>query len=126
LGLEVQMLESVGPHFPNPIRTLEDLSRIKKEVDVHKELGYVFDAITLTRRKLDGRVPLFGFVGAPWTLFAYMIEGCGSKTLSKAKSWLFSHPKESHWLLQRVTDVVVDFLVGQVKAGAQVNQILDF
>ena len=90
-------------------------------MDVHKELGYVFDAISLTRRKLDGRVPLFGFVGAPWTLFAYMIEGGGSKTLSKAKSWLFSHPKESHWLLQRVTDVVVDFLVGQAKAGAQVK-----
>jgi uroporphyrinogen decarboxylase len=119
------MLDGVGPHFPNPIRTLEDLGRINKEVDVDKELGYVYDAITLTRRKLDGRVPLFGFVGAPWTLFAYMIEGGGSKTLSKAKSWLFKHPKESHWLLQRAADVVVDFLVGQAKAGAQILQVFD-
>ncbi|KAJ3028103.1 hypothetical protein HK097_006030, partial [Rhizophlyctis rosea] len=92
---------------------------------VDTELGYVFDAITLTRTKLAGRVPLFGFVGAPWTLMAYMIEGGGSRTLSKAKSWLFNHPEESKQLLQRVTDVCVDFLVGQVKAGAQLLQVFD-
>lgn len=128
LGLEVQMKEGTGlaenfnpgPHFPDPIRTVEDLNRIKKRVDVAAELGYVFEAITLTRMRLNGRVPLIGFAGAPWTLMAYMIEGGGSKTLSKAKSWLYKHPKESHWLLQRTTDTIVDFLIGQVKAGAQV------
>jgi len=77
------MLEAKGPHFPQPLRTPEDLKRLNTQVDVKKELGYVFDAITLTRHKLEGKVPLFGFAGGPWTLMAYMIEGGGSKTFSK-------------------------------------------
>ncbi|KAJ3290329.1 Uroporphyrinogen decarboxylase in heme biosynthesis [Borealophlyctis nickersoniae] len=125
LGLEVQMLPEKGPHFPAPLVTPADMSRLKTEVNVDVELGYVFDAITLTRQGLDGRVPLFGFVGAPWTLMAYMIEGGGSKTLSKAKTWLWKWPQESKALLQRITDVIVDFLVGQVKAGAQLLQVFD-
>ena len=121
LGMEVQMLESKGPHFPEPLLDPSHLSRLSRHVDVHKELGYVLDAITLTRQGLQGRCPLFGFVGAPWTLMAYMIEGGGSKTLSKAKTWLFKYPHESHELLQRITDVIVPFLVAQVMAGAQVS-----
>ncbi|KAJ3004117.1 hypothetical protein HKX48_001414 [Thoreauomyces humboldtii] len=125
LGLEVQMVPGKGPHFPEPLVDPSHLARLKKDVDVDAELGYVFDAITLTRTRLDGRCPLFGFVGAPWTLMAYMIEGGGSKTLSKAKTWLGRYPEESNELLQRVTDVVVDFLVGQAKAGAQLLQVFD-
>ncbi|KAI8589527.1 Uroporphyrinogen decarboxylase [Geranomyces variabilis] len=125
LGLEVQMVPAKGPHFPDPLVDPSHLGRLKTDVDVNEELRYVFEAITLTRTKLDGRCPLFGFVGAPWTLMAYMIEGGGSKTLSKAKSWLGRWPEESKTLLQRVTDVVVDFLVGQAKAGAQLLQVFD-
>ncbi|KAJ3161589.1 hypothetical protein HK101_000791 [Irineochytrium annulatum] len=125
MGLEVQMLEKVGPHFPDPLRSPEDLTRLTFPVDVDEALGYVYEAISLTRRELRGRVPLIGFVGAPWTLMAYMIEGGGSKTLSKAKSWLFRHEKESHKLLQMITDVTVDFLIGQVRAGAQLCQVFD-
>jgi uroporphyrinogen decarboxylase len=122
MGMEVQMIPKKGPHFPDPLNTPDCLKKLDPApINVHEKLKYVYDAITLTRTKLDGRVPLFGFVGAPWTLMAYMIEGGGSKTLSKAKSWLFGHPKESHSLLQRITDVVVDFLVGQATAGAQVG-----
>ena len=120
MGLEVQMIPQKGPHFPDPLKTPADMERLHTTVDVDKSLSYVYDAITLTRKELKGRVPLFGFVGAPWTLMAYMIEGGGSKTLSKAKTWLFKHPQESHQLLQRITDILVDFLVGQVRAGAQV------
>lgn len=94
------------------------------EVDVEKELKYVFDAITLTRTQLDGEVPLIGFCGAPWTLFAYMIEGGGSKTLQLAKTWIFKYPEESKALLQRIATVCADFLVGQIKAGAQVRHSL--
>ncbi|KAF8076046.1 Uroporphyrinogen decarboxylase [Lyophyllum atratum] len=94
-------------------------------VDVQKELKYVFEAITQTRKALNGEVPLIGFCGAPWTLFAYMIEGGGSKTLQKAKTWLFKYPEESKALLLRIADVCVDFLVGQVKAGAQLLQVFD-
>lgn len=124
MGLDVQMVEGRGPVFTDPLFTPEDMKRLREHVDVDKELGYVYEAITLTRHKLDGRVPLFGFIGAPWTLMAYMIEGGGSKTLSKAKSWLWKYTDDAHALLQRITDISVEFLVGQVKAGAQVNALM--
>ncbi|OZJ03901.1 hypothetical protein BZG36_03284 [Bifiguratus adelaidae] len=123
MGLEVLM--NPAPFFPHPIETPDDLERLTKNVDVNKELGYVFEAITLTRHKLEGRVPLFGFSGAPWTLFAYMIEGGGSKLFTKAKTWLYRYPEASHRLLQHITDVTVEYLVGQVKAGAQILQVFD-
>ncbi|KAI8837418.1 Uroporphyrinogen decarboxylase [Chytriomyces cf. hyalinus JEL632] len=125
MGLEVKMLEVGGPHFPDPLKTPADLDRLAKSVDVHESLQYVFDAITLTRTKLDGRVPLFGFTGAPWTLMGYMVEGGGSKTYSKSKAWLFRHPEASHTLLRKITDICVDYLVAQVKAGAQLVQVFD-
>lgn len=118
--MEVQMKEGTGPHFPDPLVTPVDIEKLNKVVNVNKELGYVFDAITMTRHALKGEVPLIGFCGAPWTLFAYMIEGGGSRTFQKAKTWIFRYPEESKKLLQRIADVCVDFLVGQVKAGAQV------
>jgi len=114
-----------GPHFPEPLNTPADIEKLNKVVDVNKELGYVFEAITMTRMALNGEVPLIGFCGAPWTLFMYMVEGGGSKTYQKSKSWLFQYPEESKALLQRIADVCVDFLVGQVKAGAQLLQIFD-
>lgn len=111
-----------GPHFPDPLNIPEDVhTKLHKVVDVEKELGYVFEAIKLTRKELKGEVPLIGFSGAPWTLFAYMIEGGGSKTLQKAKSWLYLHPSESKDLLHRIAVVCAEYLVGQVKAGAQVR-----
>ena len=123
MGMTVEMIEKKGPHFPNPLRdpnSLEFEQVVTKEVDVKKELGYVFEAITLTRKKLEGRVPLIGFVGAPWTLMSYMIEGGGSKMFNFVKEWIFKYPEESKKLLQRVAEVCVDFLVEQVVAGAQV------
>ena len=75
LGMEVQMLPQKGPHFPQPLETPADLIKLETNVDVQSKLGYVMDAIRLTRQRLDGRVPLHGFCGAPWTLMAYMIEG---------------------------------------------------
>ncbi|KAF9076564.1 Uroporphyrinogen decarboxylase [Rhodocollybia butyracea] len=123
LGMEVLM--NPGPSFPDPLSTPADVDKLRQNVDVDKELGYVFKAITQTRIALKGEVPLIGFCGAPWTLFAYMIEGGGSKTFTKAKTWLFKYPEESKALLLRIADVCVDFLVGQVKAGAQLLQVFD-
>ncbi|THH18033.1 hypothetical protein EW146_g2892 [Bondarzewia mesenterica] len=123
MGMEVLM--NPGPFFPEPLNTPADVAKLRKHVDVDKELGYVFAAITQTRHALKGQVPLIGFSGAPWTLFAYMIEGGGSKTLQKAKTWLFQYPEESQALLMRIADVCVDYLFGQVKAGAQLLQIFD-
>ena len=77
LGLECLMTPGVGPTFPEPIATPADLSRLNAAVDVEASLGYVFNAISVARHRLGGHVPLIGFAGAPWTLFAYMIEGVG-------------------------------------------------
>ncbi|KAH7105282.1 uroporphyrinogen decarboxylase [Auriculariales sp. MPI-PUGE-AT-0066] len=126
MGMTVEMVPGKGPSFPDPLRTPEDIpTKVRATVDVDKELSYVFDAITLTRRELKGQVPLIGFCGAPWTLFAYMVEGGGSKTLQLAKTWLFTWPDESKRLMERIADVCIDFLVGQIKAGAQLVQVFD-
>lgn len=125
LGLVVEMVPGKGPHFPEPLIDPSHLSRINKDVDVSKELDYVYKAITLTRHRLDGRVPLFGFAGSPWTLMAYMIEGGGSKNLSKAKTWLGKYKKESHQLLRILTDTIAEYVAYQCLGGAQLIQIFD-
>ncbi|KAK1165231.1 uroporphyrinogen decarboxylase-like isoform X1 [Acipenser oxyrinchus oxyrinchus] len=125
LGMEVLMVPGKGPTFPEPLKEPEDLLRLKPQVDVEAELGYVFKAITLTRHKLEGKVPLIGFTGAPWTLMTYMIEGSGSPTMSKAKRWLYCHPEASHKLLRQLTNVIVEYLLGQVSAGAQALQVFE-
>jgi uroporphyrinogen decarboxylase len=73
------MLKGIGPHFPEPLKGIEDIKRLNRQADIDKELNYVFEAIRLTRHALQGRCPLFGFSGAPWTLMAYCIEGGASK-----------------------------------------------
>uniref|UniRef100_A0A8D3CBM5 Uroporphyrinogen decarboxylase n=1 Tax=Scophthalmus maximus TaxID=52904 RepID=A0A8D3CBM5_SCOMX len=125
LGMDVQMVPGKGPTFPEPLKEPEDLQRLRSKVDVAKELGYVFKAITLTRHKIKGKVPLIGFTGAPWTLMSYMIEGGGSSTHAKAKRWLYRHPEASHMLLRMLTDVIVEYLLGQVAAGAQALQVFE-
>ena len=111
-----------GPVLPEPLVDPWHLSRLDEKVNVEEKLGYVFEAITQTRQGLRGRVPLIGFCGAPWTLMAYMIEGGGSKTFEKAKSWPYKWPEESTRLLGIIADVCADLLVGQVLAGAQVSR----
>uniref|UniRef100_T1JKF0 Uroporphyrinogen decarboxylase n=1 Tax=Strigamia maritima TaxID=126957 RepID=T1JKF0_STRMM len=125
LGMEVEMKPTIGPFFPSPLQSPADISRLETPVNVQNKLNYVFEAISLTRLKLEGKVPLIGFSGAPWTLMAYMIEGAGSKTYSKSKKWLYSHVEDSHRLLQILTDTIVDYLVGQVAAGAQLLQVFE-
>ncbi|XP_013416642.1 uroporphyrinogen decarboxylase [Lingula anatina] len=125
VGMKVEMVPGKGPTFDDPLKTPDDMKNLKKDVNVYETLNYVFEAITLTRHKLEGKVPLIGFSGAPWTLMAYMIEGGGSNTFSKAKKWLYVHPEESHQLLQLLTDIIVQYLVGQVQAGAQILQLFE-
>ncbi|KAK9753966.1 Uroporphyrinogen decarboxylase (URO-D) [Popillia japonica] len=123
LGLEVEMKESVGPVIKNPV-TIENLNDLNTEGAADR-LNYVGEAITLTRKRLNGKVPLIGFAGAPWTLMGYMIEGGGSKTYSKSKKWLYAHETEAHRLLKILTDVIIDYLILQVKSGAQLLQIFE-
>lgn len=117
------MVDKKGPHFPDPLSSPEDKQYrevMEEEVDVVKELDYVYKAITLTRRKLKGRVPLIGFCGAPWTLMCYMVEGGGSKMFVQAKTWLYRYPEESKRLLRKIAELCVEYLAQQVVAGAQV------
>jgi uroporphyrinogen decarboxylase len=76
LGLEVVMVKGVGPTLPEPLIDPTHLKRLVAKVDIHAELGYVLDAVTLTRQRLEGKAPLIGFSGAPWTLMSYMVEVC--------------------------------------------------
>jgi uroporphyrinogen decarboxylase len=124
MGLEVQLVESKGPILPEPIKTANDLKRICVP-DVYETLQYVFDAIKLIKQELNGRVPLIGFAGAPWTILCYMVQGKGSKTFDEAKIFCYTQPELAHQLLQRITDTTIAYLKGQVQAGADVIQIFD-
>ncbi|KAG8272758.1 uroporphyrinogen decarboxylase [Homalodisca vitripennis] len=125
LGMSVEMKEGVGPVLPKPLVKPSDIDSLVTPVDVRVKLGYVAEAITLTRHKLEGKVPLIGFSGAPFTLMGYMIEGGGSKTLSKVKAWLYRYPEDSIRLLKILSDVIVDYLVEQAAAGAQLLQVFE-
>ncbi|KAF2261838.1 uroporphyrinogen decarboxylase [Lojkania enalia] len=128
MGMEVIMVDKKGPHFPEPLQTPDDQQYkeiMARRVDVKESLDYVYKAITLTRRKLKGRVPLLGFCGAPWTLMSYMVEGGGSKMFIQAKTWIFRYPEESKALLQKIAELCVEYLALQVQAGAQMIQVFD-
>jgi uroporphyrinogen decarboxylase len=124
MGMQLSVDEGVGPRFHHPIRRAADLDRLR-DVTPAEGLGYVLDAVRLARRELDGRVPLIGFAGAPWTLASYMIEGSGSKNFSLAKRFLVEEPERAHALLARLAKTVGAFLKAQVAAGAQVVQLFD-
>lgn len=120
----VEMVDKKGPHFPEPLKSPDDKQYkevMDRSVDVAHELGYVYKAITLTRRKLQGRVPLFGFCGSPWTLLCYMVEGGGTKLFVQSKTWIYKYPEETKALLQKIAEICVDHLALQVEAGAQVR-----
>lgn len=124
LGCEVQMIPGKGPYLPNPVRTPEDVAKYTVP-DVAERLHYVMDAITLTRSNLNGKVPLIGFAGAPWTLLCYMVEGQGSKDFAKAKTFCYQYPEAAHQLLQVITDTTIQYLNLQIEAGAQAVQVFD-
>jgi uroporphyrinogen decarboxylase len=125
MGLPYELIEKKGPWFEKTIRTSEDINLVSDEIDVADKLSYVSEAIKITKKELNGRVPLIGFCGAPWTLFCYMTEGEGSKTFSKAKRLLFSDPEMAHRLLDKLTNVTIKYLKMQIKAGADIVQIFD-
>jgi uroporphyrinogen decarboxylase len=124
MGLDYEMLESKGPRFPRIIQNAEDVANLRI-ADASIDLKYVTDAISLAKKELNNRVPLIGFAGAPWTLFAYMTEGSGSKTFSKARKMLYTEPLVSHALLEKITLSTIGYLKAQIKAGADILQIFD-
>lgn len=124
MGLEVLMEEGKGPSLPNVIKSQKDIDLLHTE-GVEENLKYVTDALSLTKQELNGRVPLIGFAGAPWTLLCYMVEGKGSKTWDKAKQFAYTEPGLAHQLLQKITDITIHYLKAQVKAGADIVQVFD-
>jgi uroporphyrinogen decarboxylase len=124
MGVEVLMEEGKGPSLPKIIRTQKDIDALNLS-NVDERLKYVLDALSLTKKELNGSVPLIGFAGAPWTIFCYMIEGKGSKTWDKAKQFAYIEPVLTHQLLQKITAITIDYLIAQTKAGADCVQVFD-
>ncbi|HEX2642752.1 MAG TPA: uroporphyrinogen decarboxylase, partial [Thermoanaerobaculia bacterium] len=124
MGKELLFVKGDGPTFPDPVRTREDIARLRTP-DVDETLGYVFDAMRLVRRELDGKLPVIGFGGTPWTLSAYLIEGGGSKHFEHLLAWSYSDPEGLAVLLDRIADVSIAYLKGQIAAGAQALQLFD-
>lgn len=124
MGMHLEMNEGKGPVFPSPIRTVDDAKKLK-DIDPTKELKYVLDAVTLTKRILDNRVPLIGFSGSPWTLLTYMVEGKGSKNFSEVKKLIYNNPKLAHFLLDKLSNVISEYLSAKIEAGCNAVQIFD-
>jgi uroporphyrinogen decarboxylase len=124
MGVEVLMEEGKGPSLPNVIKTQQDIDALRID-GVEESLKYVTDALSLTKKELNGRVPLIGFAGAPWTILCYMVEGKGSKTWDKAKQFAYTQPELAHQLLQKITGITINYLKAQAKAGADLVQVFD-
>lgn len=124
MGLEVLMEEGKGPSLPKTMKTSQDIDALITE-GAENSLKYVLDALALTKKELNGRVPLIGFAGAPWTILCYMVEGKGSKTWDKAKQFAYTQPELTHKLLQKITGITINYLKAQVKAGADTVQVFD-
>ena len=123
MGCAYEMIETKGPLFRETISSIADLKKLR--VAGGEELNYVIEAIKIAKKELDGRVPLIGFAGAPWTIFSYMVEGHGSKTFSKARKMLYTEPALSHALLGMITETTINYLKAQIAAGVDMVQIFD-
>jgi len=124
MGLNLEFVKGVGPQIDNPFRDKQDLARLKK-FDAKTELGHVMEAIKILRKELPEDVALIGFSGAPFTVASYMIEGGPSKEYRHVKSLMYSDPDTWHAFMQIVTDVLRDYFVSQIEAGAQAVQMFD-
>ncbi|MEA3638703.1 MAG: uroporphyrinogen decarboxylase [Lamprobacter sp.] len=124
MGLGLSFAEGEGPQFARPVRTAADIDAIAVP-DPEDELRYVMDAVALIRKELDGRVPLIGFSGAPWTLATYMIEGASAKNFAHSKALMFDQPNLMHNLLGKVADSVTSYLNAQIARGAQAVMVFD-
>lgn len=124
MGLGLYFETGEGPRFKKTVTTLADIEALPIP-DPQKDLGYVMDAVSTIRRELNGRVPLIGFSGSPWTLATYMVEGGSSKDHRKSKAMLYENPQAMHLLLDKLADSVIAYLNGQILAGAQAVQVFD-
>jgi uroporphyrinogen decarboxylase len=124
MGLELYFVDGEGPKFRHPVRDAAAIAKLAVP-DMETELRYVMDAVRVIRRELDGKVPLIGFSGSPWTLACYMVEGGGSDNFAMIKALALNDPAALHRLLSVNTDAVIAYLAAQRAAGAQVLQVFD-
>lgn len=124
MGLGLYFEEGEGPRFERPLRDMAAIKALSVP-DPEQELGYVMNAVRTIRRELDGRVPLIGFSGSPWTLATYMVEGGSTKNFAKSKGMMFDRPDMMHLLLEKLADSVTSYLNAQIAAGAQAVMIFD-
>ena len=124
MGLGLTLVEKQGPRFSNPVRSRADIDKLAIP-DPETDLRYVMDAVRLIFRELDGRVPLIGFAGSPWTIGTYMIEGGGSKEFSLAKGMLYQEPASLHRLLEILAESITLYLNAQIAAGVQAVMVFD-
>lgn len=124
MGLGLYFEEGEGPRFKKTVRTAKDIDALKV-IKTSDDLPYVTDAVSLIRKELNGRVPLIGFSGSPWTLATYMVEGGSSKDFRHIKEMIYDQPELAHELLSKLAQSVTEYLNAQIKAGAQVVQIFD-
>jgi len=124
MGMTLVMEDARGPGFPNPLRSRSDIEQLRVQ-DPEKGLRFVMDALRETKRALNGKVPLIGFSGSPWTLAAYMIEGGGTKDFHKAKQMMLDDPTSFEMLLEKLSSMVRLYLEAQIAAGADAVQIFD-
>ena len=125
MGLPYELIEKKGPFFPKTISSAKDVTNLIQGENAADELGYVYEAVSITVNELQGKIPLIGFAGAPWTIFSYMLEGGGSKTFSKAKKFLYQNPVASHELMAKITATTISYLKRKIAAGVSVVQIFD-
>ncbi|AJC48299.1 uroporphyrinogen decarboxylase [Allofrancisella guangzhouensis] len=123
MGLDLEFIKGEGPIFPNPIVTNGDLNKLLDTDESASKLQYVYNAVRTTKSAIN--VPLIGFTGSPWTLAAYMIEGKGSKQFNKLRKMMYANPQLMHQLLQKLADVIVIYLLEQIKSGADSLMIFD-
>ncbi|MDU7693152.1 MAG: uroporphyrinogen decarboxylase [Helicobacter sp.] len=123
MGLPLEFIEGQGPVFSKTITDYKSVGKMRK--DTFLKMDYVYDSISQTRAKLPKEKALIGFVGSPWTLATYMIEGQSSKHFQKAKKVLYESPQTMHFLLKQITDELKGFIEGQIKAGADAIMIFD-
>ncbi|MBC7864854.1 MAG: uroporphyrinogen decarboxylase [Bacteroidia bacterium] len=124
MGLPYEMEEKRGPIFPKIIQNQKDVDNLLI-ANGETDLNYVTKAIKIVKNELNDSVPLIGFAGAPFTIMAYMVEGSGSKTFSKAKKMLYTEPLLAHSLLEKITQSTINYLNAQINAGADLIQIFD-
>lgn len=124
MGLGLYFVTGEGPQFARPLGTAADVRKLVVP-DVADELGYVFEAVALTSRELDGKIPLIGFAGSPWTVATYMVEGRSSREFRKIKALLSDDPAAMEALLDVVARTTIEYLNAQIESGAQAIMIFD-